>query len=131
MTGDLNRSLGDNAAFRLNVMAHEADVAGRNIIGGDRWGVAPTVSFGLNGPTKAILSYYHMQSSEIPDTGIPFNNPFTSGANLAKQWQRHSNQCRPRNLVWPGEPRLPRHQVATSARSTCATISATIWCCAT
>ena len=84
VTGDLNRSLGDNAAFRLNVMAHEADVAGRNVVGGDRWGVAPTVSFGLNGPTKAILSYYHMQSSEIPDTGIPFNNPFTSGANLAR-----------------------------------------------
>ena len=84
VTGDLNRSLGENAAFRLNVMAHEADVAGRDIIGGDRWGVAPTVTFGLNGPTKAILSYYHMQSSEIPDTGIPFNNPFTSGPNLAR-----------------------------------------------
>ncbi|THC44721.1 TonB-dependent siderophore receptor [Massilia sp. Mn16-1_5] len=84
VTGDLNRTLGNNAAFRLNVMAHEADVAGRDVVGGDRWGIAPTVTFGLNGPTKAILSYYHMQSSEIPDTGIPFNNPFTTGANVAK-----------------------------------------------
>jgi len=84
VTGDINRTLGNNAAFRLNVMAHEAYVAGRDVVGGDRWGIAPTVTFGLNGPTKAILSYYHMQSSEIPDTGIPFNNPFTTGANVAK-----------------------------------------------
>lgn len=84
VTGDLNRTLGNNAAFRLNVMAHEANVAGRDIVGGDRWGIAPTVTFGLTGPTKAILSYYHMTSSEIPDTGIPFNNPFASGPNVAR-----------------------------------------------
>lgn len=83
-TADLNRTLGENAALRLNVMGHKADVAGRDIVGGDRWGIAPTVTFGLNGPTKAILSYYHLQSSEIPDTGIPFNNPFTTGANVAR-----------------------------------------------
>lgn len=84
VTGDLNRTLGNNAAFRLNVMAHEADVAGRDVVGGDRWGIAPTITFGMTGPTKAILSYYHMQSSEIPDTGIPFNNPFTTGPNVAR-----------------------------------------------
>lgn len=84
VTGDLNRTLGNNAAFRLNVMAHENEVAGRDVIGGDRWGIAPTVTFGLNGPTKAILSYYHMSSSEIPDTGIPFNNPFSSGPNVGR-----------------------------------------------
>ncbi|MGJ9420025.1 TonB-dependent receptor [Massilia sp. CMS3.1] len=84
VTGDLNRTLGDSAAFRLNVMAHEANTAGRDIVGGDRWGIAPTVTFGMSGPTKAILSYYHMESSEIPDTGIPFNNPFTTGPNVAR-----------------------------------------------
>ena len=84
VTGDINRTLGNNAAFRLNVMAHEADVAGRDVVGGDRWGIAPTITFGLTGPTKAILSYYHMESSEIPDTGIPFNNPFASGADVAR-----------------------------------------------
>ncbi|MFC4930817.1 TonB-dependent receptor [Massilia sp. GCM10023247] len=82
VTGDLNRTLGNNAAFRLNVMAHEANTAGRDIVGGDRWGIAPTITFGLTGPTKAILSYYHMTSNEIPDTGIPFNNPFASGPNV-------------------------------------------------
>ncbi len=62
----------------------EANTARRDVIKGDRRGIAPTVTFGLTGPTKAILSYYHMQSSEIRDTGIPFNNPFASGANVAR-----------------------------------------------
>lgn len=84
VTGDLNRVLGNNAAFRLNVMAHENNIAGRNVVGGDRWGIAPSITFGLNGPTRATLSYYHMESSEIPDTGIPFNNPFTTGPNVAR-----------------------------------------------
>jgi catecholate siderophore receptor len=84
VTGDLNRNIGANSAFRLNVMGHKADVAGRDVLKGSRWGVAPTVTFGLSGPTRAIISVYHLSTHEIPDTGIPFNNPFSSGANVAK-----------------------------------------------
>jgi catecholate siderophore receptor len=88
ITGDLNRVLGNgvgsNSAFRLNFMAHENDVPGRKVVGGNRWGVAPTVTFGLNGPDRAIVSLYHLTSHEIPDTGIPFNNPVTTGADVAK-----------------------------------------------
>jgi catecholate siderophore receptor len=46
--------------------------------------VAPTVTFGLNGPDRAILSYLPPDSHEIPDTGIPFNNPVTTGADVGK-----------------------------------------------
>ncbi len=84
ITGDVNRALGSNSAFRLNVMAHENDVPGRKVVGGKRWGVAPTVTFGLTGPDRAIVSVYHLTSHEIPDTGIPFNNPVTSGADVGK-----------------------------------------------
>lgn len=84
VTADINRVVGANTAFRLNTMVHANDVAGRDVVGGERWGIAPTVTFGLNGPSRAILSYYHMQSSEIPDTGIPFNNPVTSGPDVAR-----------------------------------------------
>jgi catecholate siderophore receptor len=84
ITGDLNRVLGKNSAMRLNVMAHENDVPGRKVVGGNRWGIAPTVTFGLNGPDRAILSFYHLSSHEIPDTGIPFNNPVTTGPNVSK-----------------------------------------------
>lgn len=84
VTADLNRNIGNNAAVRLNVMGHDAHVAGRNEIHGDRWGVAPTVTFGLTGPTRVSIGYYHMESSELPDTGIPFDNPFSTGPNVAK-----------------------------------------------
>ena len=84
LTGDINRNIGSDSAFRLNVMAHENDVPGRDVVGGKRWGIAPTVTFGLTGPTRAIVSVYHLTSHEIPDTGIPFNNPFTTGTNVAK-----------------------------------------------
>jgi catecholate siderophore receptor len=84
VTADLNRTIGNDAAVRLNLMGHDTHVAGRNEIHGDRWGVAPTVTFGLTGPTRVSIGYYHMESSELPDTGIPFNNPFTTGPNVAK-----------------------------------------------
>jgi len=84
VTGDLNRNIGSNSAFRLNVMAHDADMPGRDVVGGSRWGVAPTVTFGLTGPSRAIVSVYHLTTHEIPDTGIPFNNPISSGPNVAR-----------------------------------------------
>jgi catecholate siderophore receptor len=84
VTGDLNRAIGNNSAFRLNVMGHENDVPGRKVVGGNRWGVAPTVTFGLSGPDRAIVSLYHLTSHEIPDTGIPFNNPVTTGKDVAR-----------------------------------------------
>ena len=84
VTADINRTVGDNAAVRLNLMGHDADVAGRDMVGGHRWGVAPTVTFGLASPTTVTLGYYHLESNEIPDTGLPFNNPITTGANVSK-----------------------------------------------
>ncbi|MYM28525.1 TonB-dependent siderophore receptor [Duganella sp. CY15W] len=83
-TADINRIINDDVAVRLNLMTHDAHVAGRNEINGNRWGIAPSISFGMNSSTKVNLSYYHMQSDELPDTGIPFNNPFTSGTNVSK-----------------------------------------------
>jgi catecholate siderophore receptor len=83
-TLDVNRVINDDVAVRVNVMGHDANVAGRGPVGGHRWGIAPTVAFGLQSATKVNLSYYHMQSNELPDTGIPFNNPFSTGANVSK-----------------------------------------------
>ena len=56
-TLDVNRMIGDNAAFRLNLMKHDAHVAGRDEVSVSRWGVAPTVTFGFDTPTRATLSY--------------------------------------------------------------------------
>lgn len=71
-TLDLNRKLSDTIGFRLNAMAHDADVPGRNGPDSQRWGIAPTMTFGMNTPTQVTLSYEHMQSDDTPDSGVPF-----------------------------------------------------------
>ncbi len=70
-TLDINRVLGDNVAGRLNLMKHEANVAGRDGVDVSRWGVAPTITFGFDTPTRATLSYYHLETDDMPDYGIP------------------------------------------------------------
>ncbi len=74
-TVDSNWLLNDNTAFRLNAMYHDADVAGRDTVKNNRWGVAPTITFGLGSPTRVTLSYYHLQTDDIPDSGIPYAYP--------------------------------------------------------
>lgn len=74
-TIDSNWQLSDSTAFRLNGMFHDADVAGRDMVNNKRWGIAPTITFGLNTPTRVTLSYYHMQTDDMPDGGIPYAYP--------------------------------------------------------
>lgn len=80
VTADMNRplpSLGRGTAFRLNLMADEGGVAGRNIATERRLGVAPSLAFGLGTTTQWMFSYLHMNEDDIPDYGIPwlFNGP--------------------------------------------------------
>ncbi|EJZ56497.1 TonB-dependent siderophore receptor [Pseudomonas fluorescens R124] len=70
-TLDLNQQMTDTSAFRLNLMKHEANVAGRDGVDVSRWGVAPTFSFGLGTDTRVIVGYYHNETDDIPDYGIP------------------------------------------------------------
>lgn len=71
-TLDVNRQFLEGAAFRLNLMSHEQNVAGRDSVNYDRWGVAPSLTFGLGTPTRVNVSYYHMESDDLPDSGIPY-----------------------------------------------------------
>ncbi len=76
-TADLNfplarLGLGDHGAFRLNLLAHDAGVAGRDVVENERWGVAPSLMFGLGRPTRLTLSYFHLQQTNLSDYGIPW-----------------------------------------------------------
>lgn len=71
-TLDLNRVLSEGVGFRLNAMAHDADVPGRNGPQNKRWGIAPTVTFGMGTPTEVSLSWQHLQTDNIPDGGVPY-----------------------------------------------------------
>ncbi|MFI8482575.1 TonB-dependent receptor [Pseudomonas sp. NPDC078700] len=70
-TLDVNGKLADNIAGRLNLMKHDANVAGRDGVSVNRWGVAPTITFGFDTPTRLTLSYYHLETDDMPDYGIP------------------------------------------------------------
>lgn len=72
ITADVNYALGDTAAFRLNAMHHDANVAGRDEVTVSRWGVAPSIAFGLGTRLRSTVSYYHLKSDDVPDYGIPY-----------------------------------------------------------
>lgn len=71
-TLDINRMLDDTTGFRLNLMAHDADVPGRDGPDNQRWGIAPTITFGMGTPTQLTLAYEHMQTDDMPDSGVPY-----------------------------------------------------------
>jgi catecholate siderophore receptor len=80
ITADVNTPvpwLGSGAAFRLNVMGDENNVAGRDVAENRRFGVAPSLALGLGTPTRWTFSYIHQSADDNPDYGIPwlFNGP--------------------------------------------------------
>jgi catecholate siderophore receptor len=89
-TLDLNQPLGSkdgkglpNAAVRLNMMWHDAETPGRDTVENNRWGVAPSVAFGLNTPTRVTASYFHLAQDNVPDYGIPWVTANNTNAVLA------------------------------------------------
>ena len=78
-TADINVPLNDSVAFRLNLLGHHSGVAGRDVVKFDRWGVAPSVTFGLGRPMRFTASYYKLKQNNISDYGIPWV-PVTNNA---------------------------------------------------
>ncbi|MBB2887845.1 MULTISPECIES: TonB-dependent siderophore receptor [Pseudomonas] len=84
-TLDLNQQMTDTSAFRLNLMKHEANVAGRDAVDVSRWGVAPSFAFGLGTDTRLTVGYYHVETDDMPDYGIPLTlSPNRSKYNVDK-----------------------------------------------
>ncbi|WP_337186803.1 TonB-dependent siderophore receptor [Phenylobacterium sp.] len=73
-TIDANHVIGDNVAVRLNAMAHRNDVPGRDVEELKRWGIAPAITVGLNGPTQFTALYFHQEDRNTPSYGVPFYN---------------------------------------------------------
>lgn len=80
-TIDSDMRFGDNIGVRLNVMAHNNDVPGRDVETYERWGVAPAITFGLNTDTRFTLAYVHQEDDNIPQYGVPYAlGPYNNGA---------------------------------------------------
>lgn len=70
-TVDTNKVIGDGVAFRLNLMTHGNEVAGRDYVEYERWGIAPSLAFGLDSNTKIVLSAHLQDDKGWNDYGVP------------------------------------------------------------
>ncbi len=71
-TVDANVRVNDLIAVRLNAMAHQNDIPGRDVEYNKRWGVAPAITLGIGGPTRLTLQYLHQEDNNIPQYGVPY-----------------------------------------------------------
>ena len=58
-------------AVRLNGVYHSSGEPGRDHVHSERWALAPSIAFGLEGRTQLALDGYHLQTNNQPDLGIP------------------------------------------------------------
>jgi catecholate siderophore receptor len=72
-TADVNRVLDGHRgiAVRLNVMDQDNGNPARDEVKDKRWAVAPSIAFGLRGPTQLYLDYLHVKQDNRPDGGVP------------------------------------------------------------
>ncbi|MEX3773825.1 TonB-dependent receptor [Pseudomonas sp. MYb118] len=71
LTADLNHELNDTSALRINLMKHENQVADRDVVDYDRWGIATSLALGLSTPTRAYLNFFYQKDDNTPDGGLP------------------------------------------------------------
>lgn len=70
-TADFNRAIGEHTAVRLNLMGQDSGVPGRDDVEHDRWGIAPSIAFGLDTDTRVYLNFLHVTQNNVPDGGVP------------------------------------------------------------
>jgi len=79
-TVDTNIRASELIAFRLNAMIHRNDVPGRDVEDYKRWGIAPSVTIGIDSPTRLTFQYIHQEDENIPQYGVPYYlNAFNNG----------------------------------------------------
>ena len=71
-TADINQPLSKSVALRVNLLAHDSETVDRNEAHAQRFGLAPSITFGLGTPTQLTLSYLAQIENNIPDYGIPY-----------------------------------------------------------
>jgi catecholate siderophore receptor len=80
-TIDINQPLGElgsefsTTAFRLNAMYQYNEYSERNDVYDSRWGIDPTLTWGLGTDTKVTVDYLHLQEFNLPSYGIPTIRP--------------------------------------------------------
>lgn len=80
VTLDANREFSDDFGVRINLMAHESEVAGRDWVFNDRWGAALAAAWRPTESLELGFDYFHLSTDYLPDWGHPYdvanNRPF-------------------------------------------------------
>src|SRR5690606_30401201 len=58
-------------AVRLNALLQDGGMPGRSVAEMNSWGIAPSITIGLNTPTRLTLAYQHVEQNDLPDWGVP------------------------------------------------------------
>jgi catecholate siderophore receptor len=72
---DGNTKVTNWLAARMNGMSQDSGVAGRDFVHNGRYGIAPALSFYVHPRVRLNTNYYHLISYDVPDPGMPYNNP--------------------------------------------------------
>jgi catecholate siderophore receptor len=76
LTGDFNLKTGDDAALRINAMAHNADHHGATV---NKKGIAPTYRWGIGLKDEFSIGLFHLETDNTP----LYNHPwFTSNGQI-------------------------------------------------
>lgn len=70
-TVDVNKSLTETAAVRVNLLKQDAGIAGRDEVENNYQGFAGSLGLGLGTDTRIHLNLLNVQQSGIPDGGVP------------------------------------------------------------
>lgn len=73
-TLDANYVFDDKFQLRLGGMWQEADVAGRDNVFDNRWGLNGSAKWKPTNFLNFTLNYYHLDLDQMPDWGVPYNN---------------------------------------------------------
>jgi catecholate siderophore receptor len=82
LTADVNQKVSDTSAFRVSAFGHTEEST-RDVVESERYGIAPSLRFGIGTPTEVTVSALHQRSQEVPDYGLPFS-PGGNAANPSK-----------------------------------------------
>lgn len=71
VTADLNQPLNEDFNGRLNLMFEKGDAVKRDVVDVEKYGIAPSITWGAGTPTQVTASAQMLRLRNTPESGIP------------------------------------------------------------
>lgn len=71
LTADLNQRLNDDFDGRLNLMFEKGDAVKRDVVDVEKYGFAPSITWGAGTPTQVTASAQLLRMRNTPESGVP------------------------------------------------------------